>query len=761
MAADFAIVGASPAKIDGIEKVTGAAMYAADYALPGMLYGKIKRSPHPHAKIININPTQALALPGVKVVLTVDNVPRVKHKGSPAPRAGGLVADQYIFDKKVRYVGDGVAAVAATSEEIAEAALDLIDIEYERLPAVFDPEEAMRPDAPQIHDTEMNLVIPPFKLERGNVEQVFAGADHIFEGVYATGRPVPCYMEPNACVCSFDKNGKLTVWSSTQSAFMVRGILSEVLNIPLHKVRVIVEHMGGGFGAKQDLYQHEFICALLAKKTGRPVKMEYTRKETFLGGKTRHPVSIYMKHGVTQDGTLTAREVLYTSNTGAYASHGVGITIVGCIDLTSLYRCEEHLKIEGRSVYTNNPIAGAFRGFGAVQAFFALDTQMDEIAHALGMDPLDFRLKNAVGDGDLSPSEHHILGDGLAACLKRGAEEVNWYEARQKTAAQKNGRLRRGWGIGTEMHSSGAYPDIKEVSSAILKMNEDGTLNLLTGVADLGTGAQTAMAQIAAEELGIPFAEIQVVSGDTDVTPFDIGAYASRTTYVGGGAVKKAAAELKSQLLDLASDKLEAAVEDLDIRDGEIFVSGVPASQISVKDLIKGEDMTPAKILVGQATHESKVAYSFAAHFAEVEVDIETGQVAVKQVVAVHEVGQAINPIGVEGQIEGGIQQGIGHTLTEDYIIDRQTGQSLNANFVDYKMLLAMDMPTIKTIILEEYPDPTAPFGAKGVGEDPIIAIGPAIANAVFDAIGVRFRELPITPEKVLQALRNQEQATG
>ncbi|MCP4165397.1 MAG: molybdopterin-dependent oxidoreductase [Chloroflexi bacterium] len=757
MQTDFAVIGASTVKVDGIEKVTGAAMYAADVMLPGMLYGKIKRSPHPHAKIVSINAGRALALPGVETVLTPDNVPRVKHKGSPAPRGGGLVADQYIFADKARFVGDGLAAVAALSEEIAEEALALIDIEYELLEAVFDIEEAMRTDAPKIHDTEMNLVGPPFMLQRGDVDQGFAEADFLFEHTYSTGRPSPCYMEPNACVCTFENSGKLTIWSSTQSAFMVRGILSEVLDIPLHKIRVIVEHMGGGFGAKQDLYQHEFVCALLAAKSGRPVKMEYTRKEAFMGGRSRHPVTVNLKQGVRQDGTLTARQVLHTSNTGAYASHGLGITAVGCLDIASLYRCEEHQRIEGRAVYTNNPIAGAFRGFGAVQAFFALDSQMDEIAHALNIDPVELRLKNAAGDGDRSPSGHPILGNGLAACLVRGEKEMNWIEERKKTAAQADSRIRRGWGVGTEMHSSGAYPDIKEVSNAILNMNEDGTVKLFTGVADLGTGSLTVMAQIAAEELGIPFKDIQIVYGDTDAVPFDLGAYASRTTYVGGGAVKKAATNLKSQLLALASGKMEVAVEDLEIRDGIISVKGVPSSRVSVKELIQGEGSVPAHTLIGQATHHSKVAYSFAAHFAEVEVDIETGQIQVKQVVAVHEVGQAVNPIGVEGQIEGGIQQGIGHSLTEDYVIDKQTGQSLNASFVDYKMPLAMDMPKIKSIILEEVPHPTAPFGAKGVGEDPIIAIGPAIANAVFDAIGIRFRELPITPEKVLQALKEKQ----
>ena len=758
MGTDFATIGTSPVKIDGIEKVTGAAKYTADYTLPGLLYGKIKRSPHPHANVLRVDASKAQALPGVKVVLTIDNVPRIKHRGAPPPRGGGLVADQYILDNKVRFVGDGVAAVAAVSEEIAEEALELIEVDYELLPAVYDPAEAMAPDAPKIHDTEQNLASSPMRVERGDVAQGFAEADHIFEAVYKTGRPSHGYMEPNVCLCHFDQYGKLTIWTSTQCPFMVRGALSEVLDIPLHKVRVVMEHMGGGFGAKQDIYQHEFLCALLAKKSGRPVKIEYTRREVFLNSKTRHPVRVYLKQGVTNDGRITARQVEYTSNTGAYASRGVSVTAVGCVDLTSLYRCQEHLKIKGYTVYTNNPIAGSFRGFGAVQAFFALDSQMDEIAEALGIDPVDFRIQNAVGDGDLSPSRHYIVGDCLAACLKRGAEEVNWYEERQKTARQKNGRIRYGWGVGTEMHSSGAYPDLREVSGAIIKMNEDATLSLFIGVSDLGTGAQTAMAQIAAEEIGIPFTDILVIAGDTDLVPFDSGAYASRSTYIGGGAVKKAAADIKAQLLDLASDKMEVGVDDLEIEGGKVVVKGVPTSQMTIKELVKGEGNIAPDTLIANATHESKVAYSFAAHFAKVAVDTETGQIEVKQVVAVHEVGRAIHPIGVEGQIEGGIQQGIGHSLTEDFIIDKQTGQPLNASFVDYKMPLAMDMPKIKSIILEVAPDPTAPFGAKGVGEDPTIAIGPAIANAVYDAIGVRFRELPITPEKVLHALWEKEQ---
>ncbi len=759
MTVDLSIVGTSPPRVEGVEKVTGSAKYAADFMRPGMLFGKIKRSPHAHARVVSIDARKALELDGVKAVLTIDDVPRVLHAGAPPPRDNKLAVDQYIFDDTVRFVGDGVAAIAAISEEIAAEALDLIEVEYEPLPAVFDADEAMQPDAPKIHGAEGNLVDAPYLVERGNIEEGFTQADHIFEGVYTTGRPAPCYMEPNACVSEFDKSGGLTIWSSTQCPFMVRGILSQVLDIPVHRIRVIVEHMGGGFGAKQDLYQHEFICALLAKKTGRPVKMEYTREETFLAGRTRHPVTIHLKQGVKKDGTLTAREASYISNTGAYASHGRGITLVGCHDISSLYRCE-NVKAEGRVVYTNAPIAGAYRGYGRVQAYFALDVQMDEIAAALDIDPIELRLRNAVGDGDTSPSGHPIHGNGLEACLRRVRAESELFESGNQSS--DDGRtIKRGWGVGTEMHSSGAYPGIKEQSTAVLKMNEDGTVHLLTGNTDLGTGARTALAQIAAEELGIPFEGFRVITGDTDVVPFDTGAYASRTTYIGGGAVLKAAADLKRQVLDLASVKLEASVEDLEMRDGSISVKGVPERAITVKDVVKGEGGVPPRTLIGKATYEPKVAYSFAAHLAEVAVDTETGQVEVEQVVAVHEVGKAINPIGVEGQIEGGLQQGIGHSLTEDLIIDKESGRALNAGFVDYKMPLSLDMPKIRTIILEEAPDPGGPFGAKGVGEDPIMAIGPAIANAVSDAIGVRIREIPITPEKVLKALRDKQQAAA
>lgn len=767
---EHAVVGKSVKRRDLLEKVTGAAVYVADLKLPGLLHGKTLRSQVAHARIVRIDASRARALPGVKAVLTHEDVPRVLHYGSPHPRSASCTKDQYILDHKVRYWGEGVAAVAATSEEIAEQALGLIDVEYEALPAVFDTAAALAPGAPLIHDVGPggNLVQPPLRVQRGDIERGFAAADLVLEGVYETGRPTPAYMEPNVCVAQWDANGKLTMWSSTQTAFMVRGALAEVLGLPLNHVRVLVDHMGGGFGAKQDLFQHEFLCALLARHTRRPVKMEFTRKETFLGGRSRHPCRIHLKQGFRRDGTITARQARLVYDSGAYGSHGPGVTNVGTAALTSLYRCE-NVDLEGLCVYTNNPIAGAFRGYGVVQAYWALDLQVDEAAERLGLDPLAMKAKNAVREGDIAPSGHPIVGHGLPDCIRRGAAEVGWTStqrpAKRTHKGAPQGALRYGWGIGCEMHGSSAYPGIKEQGNAIVKLNEDGSATLLTGAAGLGTGAHTALAQIVAEELGLRFEDVSVVHGDTDVVPWDIGAFASHTTFMVGRAAQMAAQQVKAPMLERAALRLEAQAGSLVVRGGVVAVAGEPKRCITVREVMMPSRGIPAAHLVGHGSYTPTKSYSFAAHFVEVAVDIETGLVEVQQVVPVHEFGRVIHPVAAAGQIEGGIQQGIGHTLTEDYLVDAKTGRSLNASFVDYKMPLALDMPPIRTIMLETAPDPGGPFGAKGIGEDPIIAIGPAIANAIHDAIGVRFRAFPITPEKVLAALAatppqgNQERA--
>jgi xanthine dehydrogenase molybdenum-binding subunit len=741
------VIGESVGRPDMPGKVTGRAQYAGDLSLPGMLHAKTKRSTVAHARIRRIDASRALAYPGVKAVLTHHDVPRVLHYGSPHPRSASVTKDQYILDSTVRYWGESVAVVAATGEEIAEEALDLIDVEYEELPAAFTVEQALAPGFPSIHEKTGNLVVDPILVKRGDVDKGFAEADLILEGTYEMGRPTPAYMEPNVCVCQWDDD-RLTVWISTQTPFMVRGILAEVLGLPHHKVRVLVDHMGGGFGAKQDLFQSEFLCALLAQRTGRPVRMEFTRKETFLGGRSRHPGTVWLKQGFRKDGTITAREARVTFNSGAYGSHAPGVTAVGTTALTSLYRCE-NVHLEGKCVYTNTPIAGAYRGYGVVQTYYALDIQMEEAAERLGMDPAALKLKNAVRDGDISPSGHPIVGHGLEDCIRRGMQETNW--PRKKTPPK--GKLKKGWGMGCEMHGSSAYPGIKEQGNATVRMNEDGTVQLFTGTTGLGTGAHTALAQIVAEELGVRFEDVSVVHGDTDVVPWDIGAFASHTTYMGGRAAQMAAAEVKKQVLAIAAEALEAAPGDLEVRQGIVRIKGSDR-ELGVRDAVSPKKGLPTKQLIASATYSPTKSYSFAAHFVEVQVDTETGQIDVLQVIPVHEVGKVIHPVAAQGQIEGGIQQGIGHTLTEDYVIDPATGRSLNAGFVDYKMPLSMDMPPIRTIILETAPDPGGPFGAKGVGEDPIIAIGPAIANAVYTAIGVRFRHYPITPEDVLKGLK-------
>jgi xanthine dehydrogenase molybdenum-binding subunit len=756
-----AVIGHSVKRTDLLDKVTGNARYVADMPFPGLLFGKMKRCNVAHARIRRIDTARALALPGVKAVLTHENVPRVLHAGSPHPRSASVTCDQYILDDKVRYWGEGVAAVAAISEEIAERAVELIEVEYETLPAVFTTEDAERSDAPRIHDREPggNLVLPPVIIKRGDVEAGFAEADFILEGIYEGGRPTPAYMEPNVCTTSWDGNGNLTVWISTQTAFMVRGIMAEVLGLPLHKVRVLVDHMGGGFGAKQDLFQQEFLCALLARETRRPVRMEYTREETFLGGRTRHPARIWLKQGFRNDGTITARQAKVVFNSGAYGSHGPGVTNVGTAAMVSLYRCDNVL-LEGRCVYTNSPIAGAFRGYGVVQTYYALDVQMDEAAEHLGLDPAGLKLKNAVREGDIAPSNHPLIGHGLEACIEKGMELVDWPALRRRPR-DTSGPIRTGWGLGCEMHGSSAYPGIKEQGNAIIKMNEDGTVVLLTGAAGLGTGAHTALAQIVAEELTLPFEAVAVVHGDTDVVPWDIGAFASHTTYMVGKAAQMAAGEIKRQLFDRAAKLMECEPEALTLTAGVIAVRDRDGPTLTVREAVMPRKGIPAAQLVGTATYHPTKSYSFAAHFVEVAVDTETGFITVQQVVPVHDVGKVIHPVAAAGQIEGGIQQGIGHTLYEDYQIDMRTGRSLNANFVDYKMPLAMDMPPIHTVILEAAPDPGGPFGAKGVGEDPTAAIGPAIANAVFDAVGVRFRHYPIKPEQVLQALAEKAAKEG
>jgi CO/xanthine dehydrogenase Mo-binding subunit len=750
MADVMTVVGRRVPRVDALEKATGAAHYTADIHLPGMLHAKIKRSPHAHARVLSVDTGRASRLPGVKAVLTYADVPPEARAGAPFPRAGSLAPDQHVLADKVRFRGDGVAAVVAISEDIAEEALDLIDVTYEVLPAVFDPEAALAFGAPSIHGTDRNLVIPPVIIAQGDVAAGFAEADHIFEGRYVTSRHVPAFMEPYVCICQPEPGGRITVWSSTQAPFMVRGTLSEVLGIPMTQIRVITEHMGGGFGAKQDLYQLEYLTVMFALRTGRPVKMEYTREETFVAGRSRHPVIVELKQGVKRDGTLTARQARYISNSGAYASHGPGITWVGSMMLGSLHKVP-NVYIEGLCVYTNAPIAGAFRGYGAPQAYFALETQMDEIAEALGIDPIELRIRNAYQVGDIGPSDTPFLSVEMPECLRRGAELIGW-DRRESVPGSQPGPVKRGIGVATELHSATAYPETKEIANVVVVLNEDGTVQLRTGAADLGTGAKTVIAQIVAEELGVRYEDIHVVAGDTDVVPYDLGAYASRTTFISGGAAQRAAAKAREQLFALAAERLGVLPEQLRAQDGLISVKDQPACSITFGEVLTPGRGQTAPFILGQGGFAPRNDYSFAAQFAEVEVDTETGQTKVLRMVAVHDIGRAINPTGAEGQVEGGLHQGIGYALVEDLVVDPETGRTLNPNFVDYKLLTSQDMPEIKVEFIEGV-DPLGPYGAKGVAEDAVCPTAPAITNAIYNATGVRITELPASAEKVLALL--------
>jgi len=762
---ELSVVGKRLPRVDAIEKATGEAKYTVDIKLPGMLYGKVLRSPHPHARILKIDTSKARRLPGVRAVITAEDTPKIKfgHEG-----LGPDFEDQLpLADEKVRYIGDEVAAVAAVDNDTAEEALGLIEVDYEELPAVFDQEEAMKPGAPLIHEgVELNIAAT-LKFEEGDVEKGFKEADHIFEDRFTTQAQHHCCMEPHNTVAQFDRSGNLTVWSSTQSTFFLRRGLARVFAIPLGKVRVREVKVGGGFGGKCDFDVGSEACisAFLSKKSGNPVKLELTRKEDFIATRTRHPFITDIKTGVKKDGTLTARYIKVVEDNGAYNSAGPSVIAIGYVAGSSINRIT-NVKYEGYCVYTNKTFGGAFRGYGNPQVTFALESQMDIIAEKLGIDPLEIRLKNAVQPGDITPCGWKITSCGVSECLQKAADGLNWKEKRRRRKAK------RGVGIANMIHVSDtrAYNFNWDGSAAFIKLHDDGTASLMTGEVDMGQGTYTVLAQIAAEELGVRLEDIRVIAMDTETTPLGLGAWSSRTTLAGGNGVKIAAADAKRQLLEVAAEKLEANIEDLEARSGRIYVKGSPEKGMSIAEAVRASQYSAQRgnilgrgyynapnEMVDHQTGRGNIspAYPFAAQAVEVEVDIETGKVKVLKFVAAHDLGKAINPVTAEGQIEGGVHMGLGYALTEGLVHDEK-GKILNPSFTDYKMLNVFDMPPVKPILVETN-DPEGPFGAKGLGEPVLVPTAAAIANAIYDAVGVRIKELPITPEKLLKALKEKE----
>ena len=747
-----AVIGTSVARRDLPQKLTGEAKYTSDIYLPEMLIGKVVRSPHPHARIVSIDTSAAESLPGVHAVLTPFDVP-----------GGRLAPDLPILDTVVRYVGDEVAAVAADDEDLAEYAASLMKISYEPLPFVTTPREAMEPGAARVHP-EGNLVGgEPIALTRGNVEEGFEQADRIFSMSYSTPSHSPAPLEPRAAVAMWEGE-RLTVWKTTRGVHADRMSLASALGVERNVVRVIGATLGAGYGGK-DESRLSVITAELARRAGKPVKIEATREEEFLAGRKRHSTETTVKVGVKKDGTVTAVHATTLMDTGAYLASGPGVVRRAGQGALYLYHCA-NVRYDGYLVYTNQPSAGSYRALGAPQGHFALEVTMNHIADELGIDPLEFRLRNHVGiEGqpgervtpaneiiDTQPVEGGIpfSSNGLRECLEKGAEAFGWQD-RHTERSQSVRHLKTGSGMCMFIYRGG--PGGR--SSARLRLNSDGSVQLIAGLMDVGEGSTTVIAQIAAEAVGVSYDDVRVTFGDTNDTPEAPITAGSTATFSTGSATIQAAGELKAKILSLVATHLDDDVSRLDIVDGSI-VSEDGNVQLPLADVtaLAGEETleVEASVMPGSKDY---IVNSFGAHFAEVEVDTETGSVRVLRYVAAHDSGRILNPQLAANQVEGGVSQMLGFTLSEEMLTDPQSGVTLNGSFLEHKSPTVQEYPPIQ-VVFADVVDPIGPFGAKALGEPPSIGAAPAIVNAIYDAVGVRITDLPATPDKILNALSAQ-----
>ncbi len=756
--ANFSIVGKRIPHRDAVEKVKGSAIFTSDIKLSGMLHGKILRSPVPHAKIGNIDISKAVKLKGVKAILTSKDVPLIKFSISPT------WADKLILaDTKVRYIGDEIAAVAAVDEEIAEEALELIEVDWEELPAVFDPLEAVQLGAPRLHDEVENNISKTMSMECGSIEEGFAEADVILEDTFQTQAQSHCSLETHCCIATCSPTDDVKMWVSTQAPHPLRQRLAATLNIDAAKIHVSAPFIGGAFGNKIDLEPAQALCVLLAKKTGKPVKIEHSRKEQFIATRMRHPTRCKLKFGVKRDGTIVAKQAEVVLDNGAYNSHGPAVLAYHNVMFSTLYRVK-NIKYDGRLVYTNKNWGGACRGYGDPQASFAQEVMLDMIAEELKMDPIDLRLKNANIPNEVTANAVQITSCGLKECLTQARDKSEW------TTKKAHKQKYRGIGVAAMIYTGGgSIGSGFNYSGATLQMNADGTFHLLMGALDIGQGSNTVLTQMAAEIVGVDPESISLTTADTDTTFPCMGTFGSRVTFCAGSAVTEAAHGLKKQILETGAEMLEANIDDLEMKEKKVFVKGSPDRSLSYAEIGAASFYKKKKPLVAHGYYNgpevppefNPVTYEgypspalvFGTHLAEVEVDPATGKVEVLNFVAAHDLGRAINPLLVEGQIEGGAVQGIGWALMEN--LQFENGEVVNPNFHDYKMLTIKDVPKISSLLVETV-DPNGPFGAKGIGECAMVPTAPAIVNAIYDAVGVRIKDLPATTEKVFQGLKTQ-----
>jgi putative selenate reductase molybdopterin-binding subunit len=762
------VVGQPQPRLDGPKLVTGRPCFTADVEPRGLLHARVLTSPHAHARILRIDASKARALQGVHAVLTHADIPRVSYTSAGQSWPEPSPHDMRSLDSKLRFVGDRVAFVAAETPEIAEAALALIDVEYQPLPAILDMEDALKESAPVIHDEPDAKGFGHFDFARniaasivathGDVALGFAEADLIVERTYRVPKVQQTSIEPHVTITQWDEDGRMLVRTSTQVPFHVRRIIAPLIGLPMAKIRVIKPRIGGGFGGKQEVLIED-ICAHLTIATGRPVQLEYSREEELMAARSRHPQIITLKTGVMRDGSVIANEMRVIADTGAYGSHALTVQSNTGVKVLPIYRAP-HLRFECTTVYTNLPPAGAFRGYGVPQGAFAMESQMDEIAGLLSMDPLELRRKNWVRVGDVNPLSkkmnegkegyaQEIRSCGLAECVERAAAAIGYQEKRGNPG--DNPLKRRGVGGAIAMQGS-AIPGV-DMGGAMIKINDDGSFNLLVGATDLGTGADTVMAQIAAEVLGCRAEDILVYPSDTDLTPFDTGAYASSTTYISGMAVKKAAEEAAREIRKVAAKLLKLPSAE-HVRLASRAAHAPDGRSVRLMDVaLHSLHVSEQQQIMGHASAVSlKSPPPFCAQFAEVEVDTETGQVTVLQMASAVDCGRVMNPVMAEGQVEGAATQALGYGHCEEMVWDGQ-GRMLTRDLRDYHIYGATEMPVHQTFLVETH-DPFGPFGAKAVAEVPTDAMAPAIANAVADATGVRIREIPLTPERVLKAIR-------
>jgi CO/xanthine dehydrogenase Mo-binding subunit len=749
----FSVVGRRVQRIEGFDKVTGDSKFIADIYLPGMLVGKVLRSPFAHARIRHIDTSKAEKLPGVRAVVTAEDT--LKRPW------GAFFADQYILSVgKTRYVGEEVAAVAAIDPDIAEEAVDLIEVDWEPLSGVFDAEEAMREGAPLVHDDKPNNIAMTMEIERGNIAQAFAESDVIVEETFQSMPQWHCAIETIGSVAEYAPNGKYTIHMNTQTLFNARYRIATALGVPETDVRIIQSAVGGGFGGKSCDDNNALVAAVLARKARKPVKLINTREEEFLAGcRPRVFMKINVKLGFKKDGRIRAKHIKVIADNGAYSAKAPAITGVAAMRHDTCYKYTD-VKTEAQLVYTNKIPTGAFRGFGNPSAEWAVEQAIDLGAHELGIDPIEIARINAAETGYVSPHGNRVTSCELKQCLEMIEKMVDWKTKRANKTPDT------GLGLACTVHVSGKrhFGDY-DGSSATIKLNEDGKALILSGEGECGQGVHTAMCQIAAEELGVPVEDVEISRADTDLTTFCLGAFASRLTYVSGNAVKNAATNVKQQLFQQASEMLEANPEDLMSSDGRIFVKGVEGKSVTVADVararlfrhngapIVGSGSFDADSVLPDRTRfgNESGAYNYGVQAAHVHVDRQTGQVKILKFVIASDCGTVIYPLGAEGQVEGGLAQGIGYALTEGLQIDE--GRPVNPNFSDYRIPSMRDMPPLEHAFAESY-EPTGPFGAKGLGElnmDPTAAV---ISNAIFDAVGIRITTLPITPEKIVTALR-------